>query len=87
MKAKAVVLTAPNEYSVKEIELDTPKANEVRVRMVATGLCQSDMSVINGKLPMPMPMVLGHEGAGVVEEVGDSVTNFFFSSRRRHTIS
>jgi len=75
MKAKAVVLTAPNEYSVQEIELDAPKADEVRIRMVATGLCQSDMSVINGKLPMPMPMVLGHEGAGVVEEVGDSVTN------------
>ena len=75
MKAKAVVLTAPNEYSVQEIELDPPKANEVRIKMAATGLCQSDMSVINGKLPMPMPMVLGHEGAGVVEEIGDSVTN------------
>jgi len=75
MKAKAVVLTAPNEYSVQEIELDAPKADEVRIRMVATGLCQSDMSIINGKLPMPMPMVLGHEGAGVVEEVGESVTN------------
>ena len=75
MKAKAVVLTAPNEYSVQEIELDTPKANEVQIRMVATGLCQSDMSVINGKLPMPMPMVLGHEGAGVIEEIGDNVTN------------
>lgn len=75
MKAKAVVLTAPNEYSVQEIELDPPKANEVRIKMAATGLCQSDMSVINGKLPMPMPMVLGHEGAGIVEEIGESVTN------------
>jgi len=75
MKAKAVVLTAPNEYSVQEIELDPPKANEVRIKMAATGLCQSDMSVINGKLPMPTPTVLGHEGAGVVEEIGDSVTN------------
>ncbi|OUS16383.1 hypothetical protein A9Q88_07755 [Gammaproteobacteria bacterium 50_400_T64] len=75
MKAKAVVLTAPNEYSVQEIELDPPKADEVRIRMVATGLCQSDMSVINGKLPMPTPVVLGHEGAGVVEEIGENVTN------------
>lgn len=75
MKAKAVVLTAPNEYSVQEIELDPPKANEVRIKMAATGLCQSDMSVINGKLPMPTPTVLGHEGAGIVEEIGDSVTN------------
>ena len=75
MKAKAVVLTARNEYSVQEIELDNPKADEVRIRMVATGLCQSDMSVINGKLPMPTPVVLGHEGAGVVAEVGENVTN------------
>ncbi len=75
MKAKAVVLTALNEYSVEEIELDTPKADEVRIRMVATGLCQSDMSVITGKLPGPTPLVLGHEGAGVVEEIGDNVTN------------
>lgn len=75
MKVKAVVLTATKEYSVQEIELDAPKANEVRVRMAATGLCQSDMAVINGKLPMPMPMVLGHEGAGIVEEIGSNVTN------------
>ncbi len=75
IKVKAVVLTAKNEYSVQEIELDPPKANEVRIRMAATGLCMSDLSVINGKLPMPMPIVLGHEGAGVVEEVGANVTN------------
>mgnify|MGYP003387221708 CR=1 FL=1 len=75
MKVKAVVLTALNEYSVQEIELDPPKENDVRVRMTATGLCMSDLSVINGKLPMPLPMVLGHEGAGVVEEVGSNVTN------------
>ncbi len=75
MKIKAVVLTAQNEYSVKEVELDPPKADEVRIKMAATGLCQSDMSVINAKLPMPMPIVLGHEGAGVVEEIGKNVTN------------
>ena len=75
MKAKAVILTAQNEYSVEEIELDNPKADEVRIRMAATGLCQSDMSVINAKLPMPMPIVLGHEGAGVIEEIGENVTN------------
>ena len=75
MKAKAVILTGLNEYSVQEIELDPPKEKEVRVRMVATGLCMSDLSVINGKLPLPPPMVMGHEGAGVVEEVGPNVTN------------
>lgn len=75
IKTKAVVLTGLNEYSVKEVELASPESGEVRIRMVATGLCQSDMSVINGKLPMPMPIVLGHEGAGVVEEVGEGVSN------------
>jgi S-(hydroxymethyl)glutathione dehydrogenase/alcohol dehydrogenase len=75
MKAKAVVLTALNEYSVQEVELDPPKADEVRIRMAATGLCQSDMSVINGKLPGPTPAVLGHEGAGIIEEIGENVTN------------
>jgi len=75
MKAKAVVMTGVNEYSVQEIELDPPQADEVRVRMVATGICQSDNAVVVGKLPMPTPIVLGHEGAGVIEEIGTNVTN------------
>lgn len=48
--------------------------HQVRVRMVASGVCHSDLSVQQGKIPFPPPCVLGHEGAGVVEEVGDSVT-------------
>ncbi|MBV1914448.1 MAG: Zn-dependent alcohol dehydrogenase [Pseudomonadales bacterium] len=75
MKIKAVVMTALNEISVEEIELDPPKAGEVRVRMVATGVCHSDLSVVNGTIPFPPPVVLGHEGAGVIEEIGEGVTN------------
>ncbi|MGK2914477.1 MAG: Zn-dependent alcohol dehydrogenase [Porticoccaceae bacterium] len=75
MKARAVVLTDQNKFSVEEIELDAPKAGEVRIRMVATGICQSDNAVVTGKLPMPVPIILGHEGAGVVEEIGPNVTN------------
>ncbi len=72
---KAVVAKALNELTVEEVTLDEPKAGEVRVKIGATGVCHSDLSVLNGTIPMPMPMVLGHEGAGVVEKVGDGVTN------------
>ena len=71
---KAVVARGLNDYSVEELTLDPPKAGEVLVKMKATGICHSDLSVINGTIPVPFPMVLGHEGAGVVEEIGEGVT-------------
>jgi len=58
-----------------EVELDPPGAGEVLIRMRAAGLCHSDLSVIDGNRPRPLPMVLGHEGAGVVEELGAGVTD------------
>jgi S-(hydroxymethyl)glutathione dehydrogenase/alcohol dehydrogenase len=51
-----------------------PAAGEVIVRVVACGLCRSDLSVVHGKIPWPAPSVLGHEGAGIIEEVGPGVT-------------
>ena len=59
---------------VEGIEVRGPRADEVVVRIVAAGLCHSDLSVVNGTIPFPSPSVLGHEGAGVVEEVGEAVT-------------
>jgi alcohol dehydrogenase len=59
--------------SVEELELASPRRDEVLVRIAAAGLCHSDLSVINGDRPRPVPMVLGHEAAGVVEEVGAGV--------------
>jgi Zn-dependent alcohol dehydrogenase len=59
---------------VEGIEVRGPKADEVVVRISAAGLCHSDLSVVNGTIPFPAPAVLGHEGAGVVEEVGAAVT-------------
>ena len=59
-----------------DIEVEAPKAGELKVRMAASGVCHSDLSVQNGTIPLPPPMVLGHEGAGVVEEVGAGVTGF-----------
>jgi len=72
---KAVVVHELNRFSVEQVELDPPKAHEVKVKMVAAGVCHSDLSVINGTIPQALPLVLGHEGAGIVEAIGDGVTN------------
>ena len=60
--------------SLEELELDEIRDNEVRVRMVATGICHTDAVIRDGLAPTPLPAVLGHEGTGVVEEVGRSIT-------------
>lgn len=82
MRIKAAVLeemdwsrpyAASRPLKVQEVELDGPGPGEVLVRIAAAGLCHSDLSVINGDRPRPLPMVLGHEAAGVVEEVGSFV--------------
>ncbi|OZS41237.1 alcohol dehydrogenase catalytic domain-containing protein, partial [Photobacterium sanguinicancri] len=58
---------------VEEIELDPPRAGEILVRIEAAGLCHSDLSVINGSRPRPLPMLLGHEAAGIVVGLGPDV--------------
>src|SRR4051794_23924196 len=82
MKIRAAVLNrmgAPTPYAeskpltIAELELDPPGHGEVLVKIAAAGLCHSDLSVIDGNRPRPMPMVLGHEAAGVVEELGPGV--------------
>ncbi|MGH3948598.1 MAG: zinc-dependent alcohol dehydrogenase family protein [Pseudonocardiaceae bacterium] len=83
MKTSAAVLEEmglPAPYqdsqplSVGEVDLGIPGPGEALVRIAAAGLCHSDLSVIDGSRPRPMPMVLGHEAAGVVEEVGADVS-------------
>jgi NDMA-dependent alcohol dehydrogenase len=75
MKTRAAVLYAPGEpIRVEEVELDPPKAHEVQVKMVAAGICHSDYHIVSGELPAYLPIALGHEGAGIVEEVGEGVT-------------
>jgi aryl-alcohol dehydrogenase len=74
--ATAAVLAANHApFVLEEIEVDPPQADEVLVRIVATGLCHTDLSAREGLIPFPLPGVLGHEGAGVVEEVGDGVAD------------
>jgi S-(hydroxymethyl)glutathione dehydrogenase / alcohol dehydrogenase len=72
---KAVVAHELNRIAVEQVELDGPRAQEVKIKMAAAGVCHSDLSVINGTIPSAFPIVLGHEGAGVVEEVGEGVTH------------
>jgi len=59
--------------SIETIELEAPRAGEILVRLIATGICHTDLVVRDGMLPTPMPVVLGHEGAGVVEAVGAAI--------------
>ncbi len=75
MKTKAAILWELNTpWSVEEIELDAPKAGEVLVKIAASGMCHSDEHVVTGDLPFAMPIIGGHEGAGVVEAVGPGVS-------------
>jgi S-(hydroxymethyl)glutathione dehydrogenase/alcohol dehydrogenase len=73
VKCKAVVVHELGRLVVEEVELDEPRNDELLVRLGATGVCHSDLSVLNGTISQPLPMVLGHEGAGVVEKVGEGV--------------
>ena len=82
MKMKAGVLTvcgAPRPFAkskpihVVEVDLDPPGEGEVLVKVGGAGLCHSDLSLINGDRPRPVPIVLGHEGAGEIVEVGKGV--------------
>jgi len=70
----AVVETGGAEFTLSEVELTDPQPDEIRVRLVAAGLCHTDLGVASGALPFPLPGVLGHEGAGIVEAVGTDVS-------------
>ena len=73
---KAAVLYAPNQpLVIEDIEIEEPQANEVLIKTSVTGVCHSDLHFMEGKWMYPMPVVLGHESAGVVEKVGPGVTN------------
>jgi len=72
---KAAICYAPQKpLEIADVDQQGPQAGEVRVRVKATGVCHSDWHVINGDWTLPLPMVLGHEGAGIVEEAGPGVT-------------
>ncbi|MCW2839327.1 MAG: Zn-dependent alcohol dehydrogenase [Aeromicrobium sp.] len=71
---RAAVLRSPHHpLTIEDLTLDAPRAGEVRVRIEATGVCHSDLHYARGDLPSRVPIVLGHEGAGIVLEVGPGV--------------
>src|SRR4051812_37416066 len=72
---RAAVVREPGRVTVEDdVDLAEPQTGEVAVRLAATGVCHTDLTVLHGRFPIPMPVVLGHEGAGVVETVGPDVT-------------
>src|SRR5919109_4245038 len=76
MKTRAALFHAPGvPLEVREIDLAEPRANEVLVRIAAVGICGTDLHNVRGDWQRPTPMVLGHEGAGVVEDVGEGVSS------------
>ena len=77
MKTRAAVMYEHNQpVVVEELDLEEPKANEVLIRTAASGVCHSDLSVVTGAIYYDDAVVLGHEGAGVIERVGEQVTDF-----------
>src|SRR5438552_3864706 len=77
MEMKAAIFRKPHEpLTIESVQIDKPSGREVLVRTAATGVCHSDLHVVDGvgRFPLDRPIVLGHEGAGVVEAVGPDVT-------------
>jgi len=75
MKA-AVLRSYKTPLEIEEVTIDDPGPGEVLLKTAASGICHSDLHVIEGDLPMPPPCILGHEPAGVVEAIGEGVTDF-----------
>ena len=71
----AVTESAGAPFALEQLELDDLRPDEVLVEIAASGICHTDLTVRGGTFPTPLPAVLGHEGAGVVEAVGSAVTH------------
>ena len=80
---RAIVFDGEKAAVETDVEVRATAPTEVRVRMVAAGVCHSDLSVIDGTIPFPPPVVMGHEGAGVIEEVGSEVKDLEARRPRR----
>src|SRR5712691_1649063 len=70
----AVLREYGGRLAIEDVELAAPQVNEVQVRIQAVGLCHTDETAREGGKPVPLPIVLGHEGAGIVEAIGPGVS-------------
>lgn len=69
------------------LTLAEPQPNEVRIRIVASGICHTDINVQHQHIPTPLPIVLGHEGSGIIDALGPGVTGVLWLSGRIYTVS
>ena len=82
MSPRAAVLFGPGQgLLTREVRVARPRSGEIRVRMLAAGICHSDYSAYTYASPWPLPIVLGHEGAGVVAEIGPGVDGLTVGDR------
>ena len=82
MQVTAAVARGPGQdFTLESVELEAPRADEILIRVAAVGVCHTDLVAREGAMPFSMPAVLGHEGAGVVEQVGASVTKVAVGDR------
>ena len=88
MRIRALVVERKDApFDDQEIELGEPGRGEVLVRIVASGVCHTDAITRAGDMPMPFPAVLGHEGAGIVEKVGEGVSQVAVGDKRHHRLA
>ncbi|KAM5255592.1 alcohol dehydrogenase 1-like [Ctenodactylus gundi] len=71
----AIAWAKHSPLAIEEIQVDPPKAGEVRIKMISSGICGTDDHVIKGSFPVNFPLIPGHEGAGIVESIGDGVSS------------
>jgi aryl-alcohol dehydrogenase len=77
MKIEAAIALAPDQpFSIEQCDLEEPGCGEALVRIVACGICHTDLAVKHQHVPVPLPMVLGHEGAGIIERLGPGTEGF-----------
>lgn len=76
MLIKGALVDEVGNVEVQDVTLNEPEKDEVLIKLVGTGICHTDLSVLNQDVTTPLPIVLGHEGAGIIEQVGEGVTEF-----------
>ncbi len=77
----AICRSEGSEFSIEDVTLDEPREGEILVRIIACGICHTDLAVRDRQVPVPLPAVLGHEGTGVVEKVGPGVSGLSTGDR------